>query len=90
MALRLGTWLTVLATVGLPQIAHAQAVDDATRSAARNLASAGVQAYQANDYPAARDKLERAYQVLRAPSLGLWSARALVKVGALVEAGERY
>lgn len=70
--------------------AEAQAVDDATRAAARTLGYAGVEAYQAGDYATASDKLEKAYSVLQAPSLGLWSARALVKLGKLVEAAERY
>lgn len=64
--------------------------DDGTRAAARSLGTAGVEAYQAGDFRAAHDKLEKAYRILKVPSLGLWSARALVKVGKLVEAGERY
>ncbi len=70
--------------------AHAQVVDDATRQAARNLGTSGVEAYQAQDYATASEKLEKAYRALKVPSLGLWSARALVKVGKLIEAGERY
>src|SRR5688572_19691729 len=68
----------------------AQAVDDATRGAARKIGYSGVEAYQAGNYPTASEKLEKAYRVLRVPSLGLWSARALAKVGKLVEASERY
>ena len=84
-------WLLfALGVASAPHIASAQAVDDATRAAARNLATEGVQEYQANDFAAASEKLERAYRALHAPSLGLWSARALVKLGRLVEAGERY
>jgi predicted deacylase len=70
--------------------ASAQAVDDATRGAARTLGYDGVKAYQSGDYPVANEKLDKAYRVLKVPSLGLWSARALVKVGRLVEASERY
>lgn len=70
--------------------ASAQQVDAATRAAARDLGYAGVSAYQAGDYQTATAKLEKAYAVLQAPSLGLWSARALVRVGKLVEASERY
>jgi hypothetical protein len=70
--------------------ARAQAVDDATRAAARDLGKAGVEAYQAGDYVTATEKLEKAYRVLKAPSLGLWSARALVKVNRWVQASERY
>ena len=70
--------------------AQAQAVDEATRGAARQLGYSGVEAYQAGDYKTASTRLEKAYLVLRVPSLGLWSARALVKNGKLVEARERY
>jgi hypothetical protein len=73
-----------------PIAARAQAVDDATRQAARNLGMSGVEAYQAQDYATASAKLEKAYRALKVPSLGLWSARALVKVDKLIEAGERY
>jgi hypothetical protein len=49
-----------------------------------------VEAYQANDFTAASDKLEKAYALLPVPSLGLWSGRALVKVGKWVEATDRF
>jgi hypothetical protein len=65
---------------------RAQAVDDATRGAARTLGYDGVKAYNAGDYAVADQKLEKAYRVLKVPSLGLWSARTLVKLGRLVEA----
>jgi hypothetical protein len=61
-----------------------------SRAAARSLGYSGVKDYQNGDYPAALDKLERAYAVLRAPALALWSARAMVKMGKLVEGAERY
>jgi len=69
---------------------QAQAVDSSTRSAARQLGTEGVQAYEAGRYDEASDKLERAYQLLKAPSLALWSGRALEKRGQLVDASERY
>lgn len=65
-------------------------VDDATRASARQLGYSGVEAFQSGDYPNAHAKLDKAYYVLKAPSLGLWSARALEKLGKLVEASERY
>ena len=74
----------------LAQPAAAQEVDDATRASARQLGYAGVEAFQAKDYAAANEKLGRAFRVLQVPSLGLWSARALVKLGKFVEAQERY
>ena len=70
--------------------APSHAVDSATRGAARELGYEGVAAYQNGNYSEAADKLERAFSVLPAPSLGLWSARALEKSGKLVEASERY
>ena len=53
--------------------AGAQKVDDATRGAARTLGNDGVKAYQANDYATANEKFDKAYKLVRAPSLGLWS-----------------
>src|SRR5262245_27010829 len=70
--------------------AWAQAPDEATRTAARALGTAGVEAYQAGDFAGASDKLEKAYQILKVPSYALWSARALEKRGQLVEALNRY
>ena len=49
-----------------------------------------VEELQEQRYDAASEKLERAYSVLRVPSIALWSARALEKGGKLVEASERY
>lgn len=69
---------------------HAEEPDEATKTAARALGGAGVAAYQASDFNSASDRLEKAYALLRVPSLALWSARALVKRGLLVEAAERY
>ena len=74
----------------LARPALAETSDAATRAAARELGSAGVQAFQAGDLATATNKLEAAFSVLRAPSLGLWSARALAKSGKWLEARERY
>jgi hypothetical protein len=69
----------------------AQAADeDATRATARETGYAGVAAFQAGEYEVAVDKLGRAFGAVRVPTLGLWYARALVKVGRWVEASERY
>jgi hypothetical protein len=68
----------------------ARAEDDAaTRQAARKLAEDGVAALQNGDAATAVQKLEKAHQMLKVPSVALWSARALVKRGLLVEAAER-
>jgi len=84
------TGVVVGAALLFAQSAMGQEVDDATRASARQLGYSGVESFEAQDYPAASDKLERAYRVLQVPTLGLWSARALVKLGKLVQAQERY
>jgi hypothetical protein len=68
--------------------AHAEE-DAATRAAARKLAEDGVLALQNGDAATAAQKLEKAHQMLRVPSVALWSARALAKRGLLIEAAER-
>jgi len=60
------------------------------RERARTLGYAGIRAYAAGNYPSASAQLEESYALLPVPSLGLWSARALVKLGKLVEAEQRY
>jgi hypothetical protein len=70
--------------------AHAQADEAATRASARQLGTAGVEAYQAGAYAKASEKLEKAFRILKVPSLGLWSARALKATGNYVQAAERY
>jgi hypothetical protein len=60
------------------------------RVVARDLGYSGVEAYQAGKYALASARLEKAYAVLRAPSLGLWAARALAKQGKLLAAVDRY
>jgi hypothetical protein len=79
----------LLGVLSLAATARAE-VDDATRASARQLGYSGVEAFQSGQYESAREKLDKAYRVLKVPSLGLWSARALEKLGKLVEASERY
>ncbi|MES1178725.1 MAG: hypothetical protein ABUL62_30665 [Myxococcales bacterium] len=83
-------WSAVAFTVALSVHASAQQVDDATRSAARQLATDGSAAYQADDYAQAYDRFNRAYQLVHVPTVGIWAARSLLKLGRLVEASERY
>ena len=63
---------------------------DAARAAARSEGYEGVRAYESGDMAVAVDKLGRAFDVAKMPTLGLWYARALAKNGNLVEASERY
>src|SRR5690349_21799278 len=60
------------------------------RARARTLGYAGIRAYAARDFPSASVQLEESYALLPVPSLGLWSARALVQLGKWVEAEQRY
>src|SRR5436189_5578570 len=76
--------------VGLAWPSSASAQTEATRAAARTLGTEGVEALQAGRDTEAVDKLERAFTVVRAASIGLWLSRALVKAGKWVEAMERY
>lgn len=70
--------------------ALAQPLDNVSREAATALAIAGLEAYEAGHYAEALDKLEKSYTVARVPTLGLWSARALHKLGRWLEAKARY
>lgn len=69
---------------------RAEAADAPERAKARDLGYAGVEAYQKGDYSGANARFEQAYALLPAPTLGLWSARALDKLGKLREAAARY
>ena len=89
MTMKLGA-LPVLLATALYAFPLAAQPDEATRTAARALGTAGVDAYQAGDYPGANDKLEKAYGLLQVPTLGLWSGRTLVKLGKWVEATDRF
>ena len=80
----------LLALTLVASSAAAQQADDRARSAARALAEEGVTALQNGDTDSAVDKLERAYEIVHLPTVGLWSARALSKAGRLVSASERY
>lgn len=79
-----------VATLSLAAPAQAQPLDSVSREAATALAVAGLEAYEAGSYEEALDKLEKSYAVARVPTLGLWSARTLHKLGRWREAEERY
>ena len=84
--------LAAFALIGLSAVARPGLTQttEATRAAARQLATEGVAKFEEGEFVSASDKLNRAFETIRAPSLGLWSARALVRCGRLVEASERY
>jgi hypothetical protein len=79
-----------LFVVALTPPAFAQELDDATRSAARDLASEGSGFYESGNFEQAYDRFARAYQLVHAPTVGIWAARSLVKLGRLIEASERF
>lgn len=83
-------WLLAFGITCLASPGELWAADSVERSAARQLAQQGVEAYQAQDYATALDRLERAYQTLPTPALALWTARSLEKLGRWVEASELY
>jgi hypothetical protein len=78
--------LLVLSTVARSGLAQS----DSERATARRIANAGVDAYQQQDYEVAVEKLEKAFEILKAPSVALWLARALSQRGQLVAAAERF
>jgi hypothetical protein len=63
---------------------------DAARTTAREIAKQGLAAYDNGQYAEALDKLSRAYQIVRVPTLPLFMARTSVKLGKLIEASELY
>ncbi len=84
-------WLLVLAMALASARAPAQpAVDDATRQAARTLADAGLNHFDAGRFDAALAKFDAAAQLLPTPTLRVMSARCLAKLGRLTEATARY
>ncbi len=64
--------------------------DAATKEKARDLGLKGLTAYDNGEYPRAVELLEQAYRMYPAPTLGLYSARALAKMGRLTAASARY
>jgi Tfp pilus assembly protein PilF len=92
MTRRRSAWfvLGIAIALGSAERALAQPVDEGSLAAARALGREGLDALDKKDFATALDRLQRAYQVVKAPSLAPWSARALEKNGKLVEAAERY
>lgn len=70
--------------------AWSQPIDDNTRNTARSLAGQGKEAFDAQSYARAVDLFHRAYALVPAPTIALYQAQALVKLGRLVEAEEAY
>lgn len=86
--------LRVLPIVGLLALSSSRSMaednDAATRTAARDLASQGVEALERHDYTTALDRFERAFTLVPAPSISLLRARSLVQLGRYLEALDVY
>ena len=76
--------MTVLATTS----AYAQ--DEDTIARARELGEEGARAYERGEWEVARSLFHRARDLYAAPTLGVREARALTKLGRLVEAARVY
>ena len=57
---------------------------------AREIAKEGIDAFDSGEYQRAADRLGEAYDIVKVPTIALYRARALVKLGRLVEASELY
>jgi hypothetical protein len=80
------SWSALLTSALLLCASSAHAEDAETRTAARDLATQGAQAFEAGHYADAADFFKRAHELVHAPSIALLEARSLAKVGQLLEA----
>jgi len=72
-------------------VGSAHAEEDAEkRTAARDLATQGAQAFDGGQYAEASDFFRRAHELVGAPSIALMQARSLAKIGRLLEAVDVY
>lgn len=86
---RLVSWLFALvAVVSCSSVVRAQAPNDTARALARTLGKDGLEAMDAGDLPTAYDRLARAYELHKVPTLALWTGRVLARMGKLVAASE--
>jgi hypothetical protein len=69
---------------------HAEEPTSAARESARALADEGADAFAQADYERAHDRLRRAFSLVPAPTIALLDARALAKLGRLLDAKAAY
>lgn len=67
-----------------------QEADATTRVAARELALAGAEAFDKQDFATALDRFQRAEQLYKVPSIAVMVARCLAQTGRVVEAVDKY
>ena len=82
--------LLVVASLSGNALAQTSEPSEATREQARGLAAQGYDALQRKEYALAEDLFRRADALVHAPTIVVDHARALVGLGRLVEAHERY
>jgi hypothetical protein len=87
MHLRTLTTLSALLLIATSALAEP---DTATKAKARDMGLKGLTLYDNGDYAGALGQFDPAYAMYPAPTLGVYSARALAKLGRLTEASERY
>lgn len=79
-----------MAALSAPPPALAAEPDATNLDLARNVAVTGREAFNVGDYETALALFRRAYALFPAPTIGLYEARTLEKMGLLVEAVETY
>jgi hypothetical protein len=84
LSMHLALGLTFAASVTRAQAAAPD------REAARAMADQGADAFARGDFERAHERLQRAFMLIQAPTIALLDARALVKLGRLVEARAAY
>ena len=80
-------------TLGLclcAQTARAEEPDAGTRMAARELAVAGAEAFDKQDFTTALDRFQRAESLYKVPSIAVMVARCMARLGRVVEAVDKY
>jgi hypothetical protein len=83
--------LAMLLALGLStHTLRAQDSDAETRTAARDLAAQGAEAFERQDYATALDRFTRAFSLVKAPSISVMEARSLAKLGRMLEALDKY
>jgi hypothetical protein len=85
-----GACYLALAAACFASHGSAQEADAETRTAAREMATQGAEAFEKQDYETALDRFQRASSLFRAPSISVMEARTLVKLGRLVAALDKY
>jgi hypothetical protein len=69
---------------------YAQNSEAELRTAARDLAAQGADAFEHQEYATALDRFGRAFSLIRAPSISIMQARSLAHLGRVLEALDKY